>query len=151
MKLLIDIPHGWTTTSERDWTTSVSSDRSLRLVVAPLVERVRANVQHVLKRDVPAGARVEELARQWTRAYTGWEMAAIIARTVDASGREIERRRVAVYQVQGLAGAVMMVGTPPRAFERQAEMIDRVLRSGRPQTWTREPTTATEWRQRDAS
>lgn len=86
----------------------------------------------------------------WTRSYTGWEMAAIIARVVDASGREVERRRVAVYQIYGLVVAVMMIGAP-KPFERQAEMIDSVLRSGRPQSWTREPSSAAEWCQPEPS
>jgi hypothetical protein len=144
MKLMIDVPHGWATTCAQDWSTSISPDNALQLIVAPLVERARANLQAVLGRNLPKGARVEELSRVWTRSYAGWEMAAIMARAFDASGREIERRRVALYQVYGFVGAVMVVGTPPRAFERQAEKIDCMLRSGRPHSWTRQPAT-TEW------
>lgn len=145
MKLVIDVPHGWPTTREQDWTVSVSPDRSLRVVVAPLVERTRADLRHVLERDLATGLRVEEVSRAWTRSYAGWEMAAVMARTLDANGREVERRRVALYQIYGYVGAVLMIGAPPRAFERQAEMIDRVLRSGRPHSWSHQPESTMEW------
>jgi hypothetical protein len=95
----------------------------------------------VLERDLPRAHSITELSRVWTRSYTGCEMLAIMSRAVDETGREVERRRVAIYEVFGFFGAVMMAGTP-RDFERHAEMIDRVMRSGRPQTW---PPNATEW------
>ncbi len=151
MKLTIDIPHGWTTTLDRGWTTSVSFDRTLRLVVAPLIEREHADLRRVLARAVPPGARIEEVSRQsGVHSHAGWEMSVITVRVVDGTGTELERRRVAVYQVLWLVGAVMIVGRG-EDLERERELLENLLPSGRPLLSTQEPSCVSDWFQLEAS
>jgi hypothetical protein len=145
MKLMFDLPHGWTTRTERDWTTSGPLDRTLRILIAPLVERPRADIRRVLAHDLPPSARIDDVAPSPARrAHAGWEITTTNARVIDASGIEIEQRRIALYHVLWMVGAIMVIGRGDE-LERQHDLIERVLPSGRPHLWTEEPACVAEW------
>jgi hypothetical protein len=145
MKLVFDLPHGWTTIMDRGWATSVPLDRTLRIVVAPLVERTRADVRRVIARDLPPGARIDEIIPGPSRrSNAGWEMTSVTARIVDEAGNVLEYRDVTIYQVLWLIGAVMVVGREDE-IERRQELLECVIPSGRPHMWTQEPASVADW------
>ncbi|MCE9576812.1 MAG: hypothetical protein K8W52_26940 [Deltaproteobacteria bacterium] len=148
MELLFDLPP-WATTRDRGWATYAAPDHSLRFVVAPLVERPLADVRQLLSHALPAGARVDVLAESTGRARVGWAMTTATVRIVDEAG-EVERRYVAIYQVLWMVGAIMVMGRAVE-LERQRDLIERVLPSGRPRLRSVEPACVAEWFELEAA
>lgn len=146
----MDIPHGWTTRRDRGWSTYIAPDQSIRVIVAPLVERPRADVRQLLSHELPAGARADVSAESAHRARVGWEMTTAIVRVVDEAHAEVERRFVAIYQVLWMVGAIVVTGSV-EDLERRRDLIERVLASGRPRLRTAEPTCVTEWFQMEVA
>lgn len=149
MELIFDLPD-WATTSDRGWTTSVAPDRSIRFIVAPLVDRPRADARQLLSHDLPSGGHVDVLDESARHSRAGWEMTTATVRITDETGIEIERRYVAIYQVLWMVGAIVVTGRVDE-LERHRDLIERVLPSGRPRLRSLEPACVTEWFEMEAS
>lgn len=145
MKLVLDLPHDWTTIVDKGWATSVPLDRTLRVVVAPLAERTHADVRRVIARDLAPGARIDEVVPSPPRrSHAGWEMSSVTARIVDEAGSVLEYRQVTIYTVLWLVGAVMVIGSADD-LERKSKLLEQLVPSGRPHMWTQEPACVAEW------
>lgn len=138
MELQVAVPETWSlSSSERGWTTYVSPDRSIELVVAPLIEGAKHDLQTIAVRGLARDARLDELVCESLGTTRGGnQMTATTYGVLDASGVEIERRYTVSYGIMWLVGTVMFVGHAD-ALERHAELVDGLVRAVRPQLRSR--------------
>ncbi|GEM_PF-3849434 len=138
MELQVAVPEAWSiSSSTRGWTTYVSPDRSIELVVAPLIEGAKHDLQAIAMSGLARDAQLDELVCESLGTTRGGnQMTATTFGVLDANGVEIERRYTVSYGIMWLVGTVMFVGDAV-ALERHAEIIDALVRAVRPQLGSR--------------